>query len=103
MKEENIKQVDQIMTALTQVIDPELQVDVVNLGLIYGIDIEGHQATVKMTLTISGCPLSDYLQKILKKQYYRLMVLINAKFNWSGTRFGHRSGCRMQLKSSWKC
>lgn len=67
MKEENIKQVDQIMTALTQVIDPELQVDVVNLGLIYGIDIEGHQATVKMTLTISGCPLSDYLQKNIEK------------------------------------
>lgn len=40
MEEKNIKQVDQIMTALTQVIDPELQVDVVNLGLIYGIDIE---------------------------------------------------------------
>ena len=67
MKEENIKQVDQIMTALTQVIDPELQVDVVNLGLIYGIDIEGHQATVKMTLTISGCPLSDYMQKNIEK------------------------------------
>lgn len=67
MKEENIKQVDQIMTALTQVIDPELQVDVVNLGLIYGIDIEGQKATIKMTLTIMGCPLSDYLQNSIQK------------------------------------
>lgn len=67
MKEENIAQLDQIMTALTHVIDPELQVDVVNLGLIYGIDIEDHQATVKMTLTISGCPLSEYLQKEIEK------------------------------------
>ena len=66
MKEENIKQVDQIMTALTQVIDPELQVDVVNLGLIYGIDIEKEKATIKMTLTIMGCPLSDYLQNSIQ-------------------------------------
>ncbi|PXZ12498.1 metal-sulfur cluster biosynthetic enzyme [Lactobacillus helveticus] len=67
MREENIKQVDQIMTALTQVIDPELQVDVVNLGLIYGIDIEEEKATIKMTLTIMGCPLSDYLQNSIQK------------------------------------
>lgn len=67
MKEENIKQVDQIMTALTKVIDPELQVDVVNLGLIYGIDIEGATATIKMTLTIMGCPLSEMLQDSIQK------------------------------------
>ncbi|MBI1698754.1 metal-sulfur cluster biosynthetic protein [Lactobacillus crispatus] len=67
MKEENIKQVDQIMTALTKVIDPELEVDVVNLGLIYGIDIERDKATIKMTLTIMGCPLSDYLEQHIQK------------------------------------
>lgn len=67
MEEKNIKQVDQIMTALTKVIDPELQVDVVNLGLIYGIDIEGDKATIKMTLTIMGCPLSDYLEQHIQK------------------------------------
>lgn len=67
MKEENLKLVDQIMTALQQVEDPELLVDVVNLGLIYGIDIENHKATVKMTLTISGCPLSSYLQNSIQK------------------------------------
>lgn len=67
MKEENIRQVDQIMTALTKVIDPELQVDVVNLGLIYGIDIAGEKATIKMTLTVMGCPLSEFLQDEIEK------------------------------------
>ena len=67
MEEKNLKLVDQIMTALQGVIDPELQVDVVNLGLIYGIDIEGSHATVKMTLTISGCPLSSFLQNSIQK------------------------------------
>lgn len=55
------------MTALQGVEDPELLIDVVNLGLIYGIDIEGDHATIKMTLTIVGCPLSTYLQNAIEK------------------------------------
>ncbi|MBP2057434.1 metal-sulfur cluster biosynthetic enzyme [Lactobacillus colini] len=66
MEENKLKLVDQIMTALQGVEDPEIQVDVVNLGLIYGIDIEGSHATVKMTLTISGCPLSSLLQNSIQ-------------------------------------
>lgn len=67
MQEKNLKLVDKIMTALQKVEDPELLVDVVNLGLIYGIDIEGDHATIKMTLTIVGCPLSTYLQNAIEK------------------------------------
>ena len=55
------------MTALQSVEDPELLIDVVNLGLIYGIDIERDHATIKMTLTIVGCPLSTYLQNAIEK------------------------------------
>ncbi|OYS21531.1 metal-sulfur cluster biosynthetic enzyme [Lactobacillus taiwanensis] len=67
MQEKNLKLVDKIMTTLQGVEDPELLVDIVNLGLIYGIDIEGDHATVKMTLTIVGCPLSTYLQNTIEK------------------------------------
>ncbi len=67
MKEKQLELVDQIMTALQKVEDPELLVDVVNLGLIYGIDIDDDIAIVKMTLTISGCPLSTYLQDNIER------------------------------------
>ena len=67
MQEKNLELVDKIMTALQGVEDPELLIDVVNLGLIYGIDIEGDHATIKMTLTIVGCPLSTYLQNASEK------------------------------------
>ena len=67
MQEKNLELVDKIMTALQGVEDPELLIDVVNLGLIYGIDIEGDHATIKMTLTIVGCPLSTYLQNAIEK------------------------------------
>ncbi|MDU6569889.1 MAG: iron-sulfur cluster assembly protein [Lactobacillus johnsonii] len=67
MQEKNLELVDKIMTALQSVEDPELLIDVVNLGLIYGIDIEGDHATIKMTLTIVGCPLYTYLQNAIEK------------------------------------
>ena len=67
MQEKNLELVDKITIALQGVEDPELLIDVVNLGLIYGIDIEGDHATIKMTLTIVGCPLSTYLQNAIEK------------------------------------
>lgn len=88
------------MTALTQVIDPELQVDVVNLGLIYGIDIEGDKATIKMTLTIMGCPLSDYLEQHIQKLFFQLLELSLVTLSWSGIPSGRQSVFLVQLKSN---
>lgn len=44
---------------LRQVVDPELGVNIVDLGLIYGIDITEDNVTVTMTLTTPGCPLHE--------------------------------------------
>lgn len=53
---------ERILTALETVIDPELGIDIVNLGLIYEIDFAATGETViKMTLTTMGCPLADIL------------------------------------------
>ena len=46
-----------VEAALRDVIDPELGVNVVDLGLVYGIEIDGRHVTVRMTLTTPGCPL----------------------------------------------
>lgn len=49
-----------IMTALEQVIDPELNIDIVNLGLVYAIELmDENHCVIKLTLTTMGCPLAD--------------------------------------------
>jgi metal-sulfur cluster biosynthetic enzyme len=49
--------VEEVMEALTNVIDPELGLDFVELGLIYGVEIDGAHVHVNYTLTTPGCPI----------------------------------------------
>jgi metal-sulfur cluster biosynthetic enzyme len=54
---------DDIRSAMKQVEDPELGVNVVDLGLIYGVDLgEDKVATIDMTLTSAACPLTDVIE-----------------------------------------
>ena len=48
-----------LQEALRQVIDPELGCNIVDLGLVYGIDIAGSKVTVSLTLTTPGCPMHE--------------------------------------------
>jgi len=48
-----------IRTALKQVIDPELGIDIVDLGMVRGIEQEGDKATVAIVLTTMSCPFWD--------------------------------------------
>lgn len=57
-----------IMTALEQVIDPELNIDIVNLGLVYAIELmEENHCVIKLTLTTMGCPLADTITDDIMK------------------------------------
>ncbi len=54
---------DDLMEALKDVVDPELGINVVDLGLIYGVSVdESTIATIDMTLTSAACPLTDVIE-----------------------------------------
>ena len=55
--------VDDVTEAMKDVVDPELGINVVDLGLVYGVDVDDHSNTVlSMTLTSAACPLTDVIE-----------------------------------------
>jgi metal-sulfur cluster biosynthetic enzyme len=54
---------EDVLEALRDVVDPELGINVVDLGLVYGLDLDGDKlATIDMTLTSAACPLTDVIE-----------------------------------------
>lgn len=54
---------DDVMEAMRDVVDPELGINVVDLGLVYGVDVDEHgNAVLSMTLTSAACPLTDVIE-----------------------------------------
>ena len=53
---------EEVWEALKVVTDPEIGIDVVNLGLVYGIDISDSSVKVRMTLTSMGCPATGLIE-----------------------------------------
>ncbi len=54
---------EEVIEKLRQCIDPELGVNIVDLGLVYSISIDQSNVNVQMTLTTPGCPLDSYFVK----------------------------------------
>ena len=58
---------NKIIEEIKKIYDPELPVNIYELGLIYDIKVEGQKAEVKMTLTTPNCPVAESLPKEVKE------------------------------------
>ena len=61
MAETNTVSIEEIQEALRDVFDPEIPVNVLDLGLIYDIQLNGNQVYIQMTLTAPGCGMGPYI------------------------------------------
>lgn len=76
---------EQIFSELRKCMDPEVPVNVVDLGLIYGVDVsEKNDIDIKMTMTTRGCPLHDTLVSDVKKYLNKIdgVGSINVQIVW---------------------
>ena len=58
---------DEVIEALSNVIDPELGLDFVELGLVYGVEIDGGTVNITFTLTTPACPIGPQVSEQMKE------------------------------------
>ncbi|HSF99428.1 MAG TPA: metal-sulfur cluster assembly factor [Ornithinibacter sp.] len=69
--------------ALRDVVDPELGINVVDLGLVYGITVDGqNHAVIDMTLTSAACPLTDVIEDQTQQSLEGLVASYRVNWVW---------------------
>ena len=75
------QEVEDVLDALRDVVDPELGINVVDLGLVYGVDVDAERvATLDMTLTSAACPLTDVIEDQARSALDGLVA--DFRINW---------------------
>jgi metal-sulfur cluster biosynthetic enzyme len=81
MSETAIAEIDDVTEAMRDVVDPELGINVVDLGLVYGIHVDDSNiATIDMTLTSAACPLTDVIEDQVRNALEGLVA--DHRLNW---------------------
>jgi len=78
-------EIDIIENILSHVMDPEIEIDIVNLGLIYELDYDGENTIdIQMTLSTPACPLSDAIvasvKESIKQKYTDFTINVSLVF-----------------------
>ncbi|MBU6146752.1 MAG: metal-sulfur cluster assembly factor [Actinomycetales bacterium] len=73
-----------VIEAMRDVVDPELGINVVDLGLLYGVAVdESGAATLDMTLTSAACPLTDVIEDQMRAALTPIVTSYSVTWVWS--------------------
>ena len=75
-------EIDDVEEAMRDVVDPELGINVVDLGLVYGIAVDSGVATIDMTLTSAACPLTDVIEDQARSALVSAGLVDDVRINW---------------------
>ncbi|MQY20990.1 metal-sulfur cluster assembly factor [Nocardia macrotermitis] len=79
---EEIGRLEDLEEAMRDVVDPELGINVVDLGLVYDMRLDGETALLDMTLTSAACPLTDVIEDQSRNALVRSGLVEDLKINW---------------------
>jgi metal-sulfur cluster biosynthetic enzyme len=75
-----------VAAALTRVVDPEVALSIVDVGLIYGVRIDERQAQVRLTMTSAACPVADLIIEEVEDELDRVLP----------------AGCALEVELCWE-
>lgn len=72
---------EDVVRELTQVYDPEIGIDIVNLGLVYEVAVEQETVKIRMTFTTPLCPVGPYIEADVHRALENLPLIKNVDVN----------------------
>ncbi|WP_405138388.1 metal-sulfur cluster assembly factor [Nocardia sp. NBC_01388] len=82
LTEEEVKFLEDLEEAMRDVVDPELGINVVDLGLVYGMTVTDGICKMDMTLTSPACPLTDVIEDQSRNALVRSGLVDDLQINW---------------------
>ncbi len=94
---------EQLLEALRDVQDPEMPVNIVDLGLVYGVQRDLDRVTVDLTFTAMGCPAADFILEDVRERLLRepgvTDVAVNVVWNppWTAARMSPEGRAALEM------
>ncbi|MEI6690535.1 MAG: metal-sulfur cluster assembly factor [bacterium] len=73
---------EMVMNKLSLIVDPELDIDIISLGLIYDVALTDEKIIVTMTLTTPGCPLAPIIDQMIRETLVSYEMIVELKLVW---------------------
>ncbi|MEE9323579.1 MAG: metal-sulfur cluster assembly factor [Candidatus Aenigmarchaeota archaeon] len=95
---------EKVLEVLKNVVDPEIGINIVDLGFIYGVEIKGNKVKVRMTLTTPGCPMHSMfvheVENALKATFDNVDVQVEMVFDppWTPERMSKDAKKKLGIK-----